>query len=213
MAINRSGTERTGGRIKAIPRQFHFTSIDHNMCTHNDIHNIHKRGKDSGTKSGNNTRDDQHNSLHSDTYCCIQNHLDPPPTEILFRSARFWIHSNNNTIRHLFDDTKNPNPILYYLVGAYIYYVPPCALLCGLLWWIWTSSNNEQKSRKDQLAILRTTRPFLTKESRQKEDSASGTIRHFTAANTKSKVSISLALTAYTLITAGLILRNRISNQ
>ena len=108
---------------------------------------------------------------------------------------------------------NNPNPILYYLVGAYIYYVPPCALLCGLLWWIWTSSNNEQKSRKDQLAILRTTRPLLTKESRQNEDSASGTIRHFTAANTKSKVSISLALTAYTLITAGLLLRNRISNQ
>ena len=107
----------------------------------------------------------------------------------------------------------NTNAILYYLVGAYIYYVPPCILLCGLLWWMWTSNKNERESRKDQLATLRATLPILTQASQHTEDSALETTKHYTATNTTSKASIYLKLTACILITAGLFHRNRISNK
>lgn len=107
----------------------------------------------------------------------------------------------------------NTKAILYYLVGAYVYYVPPCLLLCGLLWWMWTSNKNERESRKDQLATLHATLPFLIQASRHTEDSVSDTKKHFTATNATSKASISLILTACILITAGLFHRNRISNK
>lgn len=107
----------------------------------------------------------------------------------------------------------NTKAILYYLVGAYIYYVPPCMLLCGLLWWMWTSNKNERESRKDQLATLRATLPILTQSSQHTEDSVSDTTKHYTATNTTSKASIYLKLTACILITAGLFRRNRISNK
>lgn len=108
------------------------------------------------------------------------------------------------------DSTKT---ILGYLVGIYVFYLPPCILPCGALWWIWASRNKEHNSKKDQLTILHATLPLLIRASQHNEDSESDTTKHLIATNATSKAPISLILTASTLITAGLLLRNRISNQ
>lgn len=100
------------------------------------------------------------------------------------------------------DSTKT---ILYYLVGIYVAYLPPCIVPCGILWWIWTSKNKERDSQKDQLITLRATLPLLIRASQHNEDSVSDTTKCFIAPNTTSKALISLILTASALITAGLL--------
>lgn len=111
------------------------------------------------------------------------------------------------------DITNNTKSFLHYLVGIYVYYVPPCLILCGLLWWIWAANKKEQESRKEELATLHATLPFLIQASLHNEDSRSDSTKHFTARNTTGKIPISLFLTASILITAHLFHRTQISNR
>ena len=108
---------------------------------------------------------------------------------------------------------ESTKTILGYLVGIYIIYLPPCIPPCGALWWIWASKNKERNSKKDQLTILHATLPLIIQASQHNEDSVSDNTKHLITTNTTSKAPMSLILTGSTLITVGLLLRNRISNQ
>lgn len=104
----------------------------------------------------------------------------------------------------------NIKDFLHYLVGLYVYYVPPYLLLCGLLWWILTDSKKEQNSRKEELATLHATLPFLIQASRYNIDSRSDDTKHFITTDATSKALIFLILTESALKIVGLLHRTRI---